>query len=169
MPFNSAAPTDLVSSMEQQIKMAREHALLGQYEASCVSSLSSLTARHAHALHQHSRVSVAVRVRACHCRLVYHDGVHAQIQQHLRTLDDPHMRQQWQRAKEALAAEFRVVKEIVQELARFKDPPGSGGPIAERFDDPLSVRPLPRRELRLVSLATCPLALKPLQAVKPNA
>ena len=150
MPFNSAAPTDLVSSMEQQIKMAREHALLGQYEASCV-SCPRIPHRPPRArmkpFHQLSRVSVAVRVRACHCRLVYHDGVHAQIQQHLRTLDDPHMRQQWQRAKEALAAEFRVVKEIVQELARFKDPPGSGGPIAERFDDPLSDRPLPRREL----------------------
>ena len=73
------------------MKMSREHALLGNYEAS----------------------------------LVYFDGVVAQIKQHLRTVDDPHLRAQWERAKEDLVAEFRIVKEITQELARFKDKPGS--------------------------------------------
>ena len=58
------------------------------------------------------------------CRLVYFDGVVAQIMQHLRTLDDPHLRQQWLRAKEELTQEFSVVKDIVNELKRFKDPPG---------------------------------------------
>ena len=46
------------------------------------------------------------------CRLVYFDGVVAQIQQYLRTADDPYLRSQWQKAKEDLVAEFRIVKEI---------------------------------------------------------
>ena len=80
-----------MEQVQDQMKMSREHALLGNYEAS----------------------------------LVYFDGVVAQIKQHLRTVDDPHLRAQWERAKEDLVAEFRIVKEITQELARFKDKPGS--------------------------------------------
>ena len=75
-----------------QMKMSREHALLGNYDAS----------------------------------LVYFDGVVAQIQQYLRTADDPYLRSQWQKAKEDLVAEFRIVKEITQELGRFKESPGAG-------------------------------------------
>jgi len=78
-----------LAGMENAMKMSREHALLGNYEAS----------------------------------LVYFDGVVAQIQQHLRTLDDAHMRQQWVRAKEELNAEFAIVKDIVRELNKFKEPP----------------------------------------------
>ena len=59
-------------------------------------------------------------------RLVYFDGVVAQIQQYLRTVDDPYLRSQWQKAKEDLVAEFRIVKEITQELGRFKESPGAG-------------------------------------------
>ena len=57
---------------------------------------------------------------------MYFDGVVAQIQQHLRTVDDPYLRSQWQKAKEDLVAEFRIVKEISQELKLFKDNPGGG-------------------------------------------
>ena len=86
----SAAAGSSLTGMENAMKMSREHALLGNYEAS----------------------------------LVYFDGVIAQIQSHLRSLDEPHMRAQWLRAKEQLVAEFSVVKDIVRELAKFKDPPG---------------------------------------------
>ena len=58
--------------------------------------------------------------------MVYFDGVVAQIQQYLRTVDDPYLRSQWQKAKEDLVAEFRIVKEITQELGRFKESPGAG-------------------------------------------
>lgn len=34
MAFNSAAASDKIAGMTDQIKMAREHALLGNYEAS---------------------------------------------------------------------------------------------------------------------------------------
>ena len=69
--MNAATGTgSALSDMENQMKMSREHALLGNYEAS----------------------------------LVYFDGVVAQIQQHLRTLDDPHLRQQWLRATSSLPA-----------------------------------------------------------------
>ena len=64
-----------LKGLENQMKQAREHALLGNYEAA----------------------------------LVYFDGATAQIQQHLRSLDDPHLRQQWMRAKEELANEFAIV------------------------------------------------------------
>ena len=47
-----------LKGLENQMKQAREHALLGNYEAA----------------------------------LVYFDGATAQIQQHLRSLDDPHLR-----------------------------------------------------------------------------
>jgi katanin p60 ATPase-containing subunit A1 len=85
----NAAATSAVAGMGDQMKMAREHALLGNYEAS----------------------------------LVYFDGVIATIKQHMRSLDDPHLRTQWTKAKDELTAEFRVVKDITIELARFKDPP----------------------------------------------
>ena len=80
-----------LDGVHDQMKMSREHALLGNYEAS----------------------------------LVYFDGVVAQIQQHLRTVDDPYLRSQWAKAKEDLVAEFGLVKEITRELARFKESPGS--------------------------------------------
>ena len=106
----AAAATPALSGMESAMKMSREHALLGNYEAS----------------------------------LVYFDGVIAQIQQHLRTVDDPHLRQQWLRAKEEITTEFSVVKDILRELGRFKEPPGQGLQPAEV--EPLhSDRPLPRR------------------------
>ena len=80
------------------------------------------------------------------CRLVYFDGVVAQIQQHLRSLDDPHLRQQWVRAKEELTQEFSVVKDIVNELKRFKDPPGQVSSGNSHDDAPaFSERPLPPR------------------------
>ena len=104
-----------LAGLTDSMKMAREHALLGNYEAA----------------------------------LVYHDGVIAQIQQHLKTLDDPHLRQQWVRAKEEINSEFGVVKEIARELARFKDPPGgasaAGGAAAHDDDEPCFRRPLPPR------------------------
>ena len=103
--MHAATGTSSLNDMENQMKMSREHALLGNYEAS----------------------------------LVYFDGVVAQIQQHLRTLDDPHLRQQWLRAKEELTNEFSVVKDIVKELAKFKDPPGQaaggGGAAPVSLDD----------------------------------
>ena len=64
------------AALLDEMKMSREHALLGNYEAS----------------------------------LVYFDGVVAKIMQHLRTVDDAHVRAQWLKAKEDLTAEFRVVK-----------------------------------------------------------
>ena len=70
------------------------------------------------------------------CRLVYFDGVVAQIQQYLRTADDPYLRSQWQKAKEDLVAEFRIVKEITQELGCFKESPGAGAAAAR---EPASV------------------------------
>ena len=73
-----------------QMKMAREHALLGNYEAS----------------------------------LVYFDGVVSQINLFLRTVDDAYTKAQWQKAKDDLVDEFRVVKEITHELGRFKGEPG---------------------------------------------
>ena len=96
-----------LDGVHDQMKMSREHALLGNYEAS----------------------------------LVYFDGVVAQIQQHLRTVDDPYLRSQWAKAKEDLVAEFGLVKEITRELARFKESPGSGaasaaaGPEEVRWDE----------------------------------
>ena len=71
--------------------------------------------------------------------------------QHLRTLDDPHLRQQWLRAKEELTQEFSVVKDIVNELKRFKDPPGGIGGGAATHDElpsQFSERPLPPRPAR---------------------
>ena len=45
--------------------------------------------------------------------LVYFDGVVAQIQQHLRTLDDPHLRQQWLRCKEELTNDIFVMELLI--------------------------------------------------------
>jgi len=56
--------------------------------------------------------------------LVYFDGAISQIQRYLRTLDDPYLRSQWQKAKEDLSGEFRIVKEICLELAKFREPAG---------------------------------------------
>ena len=79
-----------------QMKMAREHALLGNYEAS----------------------------------LVYFDGVVSQINLFLRTVDDAYTKAQWQKAKDDLVDEFRVVKEITHELGRFKGEPGRPSTVA---------------------------------------
>ena len=48
------------------------------------------------------------------------------------------MRTKWLKAKEDLAAEFRVVKEITAELARFKEPPGGmAGKVGAHLPDPV--------------------------------
>ena len=100
-----------LKGLENQMKQAREHALLGNYEAA----------------------------------LVYFDGATAQIQQHLRSLDDPHLRQQWMRAKEELANEFSIVKDIEKTLSCFKAPPGKldNGVSPAVEIEPLDERPLP--------------------------
>ncbi|GBG59456.1 hypothetical protein CBR_g38481 [Chara braunii] len=72
--------------------MAREYALLGNYDTA----------------------------------LVYFDGVISQINKHLRTVDDPVIRQKWIKCKEDLAEEFDIVKQIDLERLAFKELPGSG-------------------------------------------
>ena len=55
--------------------------------------------------------------------LVYFDGVIGQIQRNLRPVDNLQLTSQWQKAKEELDAEFRIVKNICLELNHFKKPP----------------------------------------------
>lgn len=90
-------------ALVDELKMSREHALLGNYEAA----------------------------------LVYFEGANAKIASHLRQLDDPHARDAWASTKAELVNEFSVVKQIVAELARFKQPPGSRH-AASQLEQPLS-------------------------------
>ena len=53
-------------------------------------------------------------------------------QRYLRTLDEPYLRSQWQKAKEDLSGEFRIVKEICLELAKFREPAGRASASAAR-------------------------------------
>ncbi|KAJ1618595.1 P-loop containing nucleoside triphosphate hydrolase protein [Pavlovales sp. CCMP2436] len=82
---------EAIATVADQVKICREYALLGNYDAS----------------------------------LVYFDGVLAQIQHTLRTRHDPHAHAQWVRAKEELAAEMQLVKDIAYELRGFREAPGT--------------------------------------------
>jgi katanin p60 ATPase-containing subunit A1 len=73
--------------------------------------------------------------------LVYFDGAISQIQRYLRTLDDPDLRAQWQQAKDELSGEFRVVKEICVEVAKFREPPGRSTASAAIGTSPMDARP----------------------------
>lgn len=79
-----------ISCVVDQLKVARENALLGSYDAA----------------------------------LVYFDGVMAQINRHLRTVEDPSLRSKWLKCKKELAEEFEIVKQIDHERMAFKENPG---------------------------------------------
>eukprot|EP00897_Mesotaenium_endlicherianum_P000826 jgi/Mesen1/10744/ME000901S10097 len=54
--------------------------------------------------------------------LVYFDGVIAQINKHMKTLDDPSTRSKWNKCKKELTEEFDMVKQIDLERLAFKEP-----------------------------------------------
>ena len=59
--------------------------------------------------------------------LDYFDRAAACVARYMRYLVDSDERVRWSRAKEDLAAEAKLVKELVREVAVFKRPPGTGG------------------------------------------
>lgn len=73
--------------------------------------------------------------------LVYFDGAISQIQRYLRTLDDPDLRHRWQQAEADLSGEFRQVKEICSEVAKFREPPGRSTASAAVAASPMDARP----------------------------
>jgi len=102
-----------LAGINDQMKMSREHALLGNYDASLVyfDGVISQIQRYLKSVddpYVRSKWEVA-RARA---QLARHDA-------------NPALPAR-QKAKEDLGAEFKIVKAIAYELSRFKEPPGSG-------------------------------------------
>jgi len=80
-----------LAGVADQMRMCRECALLGSYDAA----------------------------------LVYFDGVAAQIHNHLRSVQDPSVHAQWVRARDELATEAQLIKDLSLELGRLREAPGS--------------------------------------------
>eukprot|EP01112_Ceratiomyxa_fruticulosa_P012966 TRINITY_DN3619_c0_g1_i1.p1 TRINITY_DN3619_c0_g1~~TRINITY_DN3619_c0_g1_i1.p1 ORF type:complete len:578 (+),score=135.58 TRINITY_DN3619_c0_g1_i1:353-2086(+) len=109
--------------------------------------------------------------------LVYFDGVIAQIQQYLRTLRDPSAKIKWNKVKDDLNAEVRIIKEISAQISAFKDPrslkgvgisngiSNGSGSAFYKDDIPLPVRnPFPVEEPK----EDIPVIKKPVRAPKPR-
>ncbi|OAE27556.1 hypothetical protein AXG93_2779s1040 [Marchantia polymorpha subsp. ruderalis] len=57
--------------------------------------------------------------------LIFFDGVIAQINKHLNSVDDPYIRSKWVKCKKDLFEEFEIVKHIDAERQGFKEAPGA--------------------------------------------
>ncbi|XVF74653.1 hypothetical protein PTKIN_Ptkin13bG0128300 [Pterospermum kingtungense] len=64
--------------------------------------------------------------------IIFFDGVIAQINKHLTTLDDPLIRGKWMNVKKALSEETEVVKQLDAERRSFKEAP-NGRPNSSRI------------------------------------
>eukprot|EP00163_Fabomonas_tropica_P034883 TRINITY_DN9940_c0_g1_i1.p1 TRINITY_DN9940_c0_g1~~TRINITY_DN9940_c0_g1_i1.p1 ORF type:complete len:577 (-),score=136.85 TRINITY_DN9940_c0_g1_i1:103-1833(-) len=111
--------SSFIEGIPEQMKMSREYALLGNYDAASV----------------------------------YTQGVISQIQQHIKTVSDPMLRDKWLKMKQSLTRELELVNDLSNELNNFKGgrpvkqassssshrddrPVGGGVPaIASRFDE----------------------------------
>ncbi|KAL2631198.1 hypothetical protein R1flu_015884 [Riccia fluitans] len=57
--------------------------------------------------------------------LIFFDGVIAQINKHLSSVEDPYIRSKWVKCKKDLFEEFEIVKHIDAEKQGFKEAPGA--------------------------------------------
>ncbi|KAL3689086.1 hypothetical protein R1sor_015395 [Riccia sorocarpa] len=57
--------------------------------------------------------------------LIFFDGVIAQINKHLSSVEDPYIRSKWVKCKKDLFEEFEIVKHIDAERQGFKEAPGA--------------------------------------------
>ncbi|KAH9560340.1 hypothetical protein CY35_06G100600 [Sphagnum magellanicum] len=79
----------LLAGIGEHLTLAREYALLGNYDTA----------------------------------LIFFDGVLAQINKHIRRVDDPYLRTKWNNCKRDLFEEFDIVKKLGVEKQAFKNVP----------------------------------------------
>ncbi|PRP78643.1 katanin p60 ATPase-containing subunit [Planoprotostelium fungivorum] len=70
--------------------------------------------------------------------LIHFDGVISSIQQYLRTIRDQNERSRWEKAKETIQTEIKLVKELSIEQTALKDRPGTYAPDISRPSSRLS-------------------------------
>eukprot|EP01113_Clastostelium_recurvatum_P033219 TRINITY_DN4367_c0_g1_i1.p1 TRINITY_DN4367_c0_g1~~TRINITY_DN4367_c0_g1_i1.p1 ORF type:complete len:581 (-),score=155.74 TRINITY_DN4367_c0_g1_i1:12-1730(-) len=73
--------------------------------------------------------------------LLHFDGVISQIQQYLRGVRDPAAKVRWNKVKDDIASEVRIIKEISSQLASFKDARTVKVSAVARDDIPVQSRP----------------------------
>ncbi|CAM6090201.1 unnamed protein product [Calypogeia fissa] len=74
--------------------------------------------------------------------LIFFDGVVAQINKHLSTVEDPYIRTKWVKCKKDLFEEFEIVKHIDAERQGFKEAPGATPRPGSPFVAPKSYLPI---------------------------
>ncbi|KAK9862173.1 hypothetical protein WJX84_012398 [Apatococcus fuscideae] len=73
--------------------------------------------------------------------LVYFEGVVNQIDRHLQTVEEPHLRSKWQACKKALLQESHLVREVNKERESFAAPrPVAGPPRGLENTPPVEIR-----------------------------
>ncbi len=97
--------TNLIQELPESLQLARESALVGNYETSLI-YFDGVVAQ----VVQYVGIFLFPNKKSHFCC------------RHLRTINEPEMRGKWSKVKEDLISEMQLVKDIVAELNGFKVP-----------------------------------------------